>query len=635
MNSKIALVDELDGMVVCSTPCTIHDTGAEAVCVRHTDGRVLPLDTGEAHLLRRMSTSKPLSEWIEILCSEDAQRIAKNQQNPSSTPGNVEPEPASGRHREVHRQYAAAIQQLLERGLLATAVQPYPAMHGSEAARDAHCRITALCIPTCARGEYLYRCTDSFSRSLRAHGRSDASIVIVDDSGDRQVQSAKRAMIQCTPGPGWPAIHFIGDEKRECLIAELTDRRIAPRDLIRFALRPERRLITPGATRNTILLLTAGSSILQVDDDTTCAFARPASDNAVVRISSSPDPYQTRFYRDRESNIREFPPSEEIDAFAMHESLLGKSFAGLSREGKIIAWDGVTPSTVASLYKTDSHIDLTTTGMSGDPGRRSSAGFLMLAPADTLRGIYSSPETYRTATNIREVMRAVPASIVTRGGCFQSLTLGVNNTRLMPPFFPLGRNEDGAFAELYCKADERSWIGHLPYAISHQSEPNRSYDASAVESVCRPILTDIIELCMSSACVASGGGRGQLLRCVGEQFVAFGSMSPVSFRSFLRNLFIQRQLSMMSFIEERVSSTAFQDERWRSDMQATSASICKSIADDSNIVASDLSGIYGQSEVLEVTQAYVMQYGQLLLLWEDMHAAAGRWVANGDLTGRL
>jgi hypothetical protein len=319
----------------------------------------------------------------------------------------------------------------------------------------------------------------------------------------------------------------------------------------------------------------------------------------------------------------------------MHESLLGKSFAGLSREGKIIAWDGVTPSTVASLYKTDSHIDLTTTGMSGDPGRRSSAGFLMLAPADTLRGIYSSPETYRTATNIREVMRAVPASIVTRGGCFQSLTLGVNNTRLMPPFFPLGRNEDGAFAELYCKADERSWIGHLPYAISHQSEPNRSYDASAVESVCRPILTDIIELCMSSACVASGGGRGQLLRCVGEQFVAFGSMSPVSFRSFLRNLFIQRQLSMMSFIEERVSSTAFQDERWRSDMQATSASICKSIADDSNIVASDLSGIYGQSEVLEVTQAYVMQYGQLLLLWEDMHAAAGRWVANGDLTGRL
>lgn len=634
MVQRATEIGNSENILVCSAPCTIHDTNDGAVCVRHADGCTVSLTTREAQLLRRMSSSRTISEWIEILRREDVGGKTTNGRRSRSTlltemlemlssfRQKTDRESTVKIYGPLHEKDALSIRKLMELDLLVAEGQALQAVRSSGTVSSACCRITRLCIPTCGRSDYLYRCVKSFSRSLRSHERSDASIIVVDDSNNRKLQSAKREMITSLSGGGSLAIHFVGDEERRKLIEDLVNMRVVPYDLIDFALRPEKQLMTAGATRNTIMLLTAGSCILQVDDDTSCAFVSVNQHNGVVKVSSRPDPYQTSFYGDREGNLKAFPLKLEIDPFAMHESLLGKSLACLANEGKSIAWEGVTPYTLTSLLAEDSRIDLTASGMSGDPGRRSSVGFLMLAPEDTLRRIYSTPDSYRLATHVREVMRSVPEFTISRGGCFQSMTLGVNNTRLMPPFFPLGRNEDGAFADLYLKSDEKSWIGHLPFAISHESEPNRSYDASAVESVCRPILADIIALCLSSASGTAGGNLSQCLRCVGEQFVAFGLLSPTAFRSLLRNQFIRRQLSVLSSIEERISTTAFRSVEWTSDMHSISNGIRHSILDDLNIVPADLAAICGPIEALEVTQSYVAKYGRLMLLWEDIYEAA-------------
>ncbi len=62
------------------------------------------------------------------------------------------------------------------------------------------------------------------------------------------------------------------------------------------------------------------------------------------------------------------------------------------------------------------------------------------------------------------------AKTITRGEYFQGMSYAVDNTQLQPPNFPMGSNADGASALLYVLSDSQSWIGHLPWAIYHQTD---------------------------------------------------------------------------------------------------------------------------------------------------------------------
>lgn len=629
-------IEKANATLICGVPCETIDTSCGSICVRRADGDVVRLTSREASLLRRMSSSRTFSEWAHIIHHEDLQTCEKSGKRHisaafsrlaewfSSLRDKTYSDPAVKTDSSVYRERVAEMTRLLGLDLLAVEGQEFPAIRESTniSVKSDH-RIRVVCIPTCSRGERLYRCVDSFSRNLIVNGRSDTSILVIDDSHDRQLQVANREMTRLIQRPNSPSIRFIGDEERERLIDELVAKRIAPLDLIQFALYPKgTKLTTVGAVRNTMMLLTAGSCIFQTDDDTTCAFVPTNAYDGKVRISSSLDPYQTSFFPAREDNLKAFPLSSDIDPLTMHESLLGKSLAGLSAEGKSIVWDRITSDTLASLYAEGSQINVTSGGMSGDSGRRTSLGFLTSAPSDTLRRIYSSAESYRVATNIREIMRSVTARTVCRDVGLQSMTLGVNNTQLMPPFFPVGRNQDGAFAALYYKSSLQFWIGHLPIAISHESEPHRSYDGSSVQSVGRFILTNMIELCISSVSTSPGANVSQSLRCIGEQFVALGLLSPAAFRSFLRTQFVRKQSAAVSSFEDKMCFETAQLPEWRNDIHSVCDSIRRSMFDDVSIVPADLSQELGSAEALEVTQSYILKYGKIMLLWEEIRDAA-------------
>ena len=103
----------------------------------------------------------------------------------------------------------------------------------------------------------------------------------------------------------------------------LVEAKCAPGNLIDFALSPKRLATTEGAVRNTAILLTSGSFVLQTDDDTACEYVSQACEG--IRVSSSADPYEMHFYPNKTVRVNEFPFEPDIDPFAIHESVLGRS----------------------------------------------------------------------------------------------------------------------------------------------------------------------------------------------------------------------------------------------------------------------------------------------------------------------
>lgn len=584
------LTDELS--VVCRVPGRFHGTGKDLYYVRQSDGWVTELDRVSANLLSRASFPHTVSQLINDTDSmENAQRVS-------------------------------SIHSLVQKGLLAPVEKPRHALIGSKLEHKSKCRVTSLCIPTCRRPLCLSRCVRSFLRCLREHGRDDATITIVDDSNDPKFETQNREAISSLDGSEVNSIRFYGYSERMKFLRSLLCTGVAPEDVLKFSISPDQNLTTVGSARNMLMLLTSGEYSLQTDDDTSCAYAHKESTNSTVIVSSAGDPCDTYFYSDRQSNLNEHPLDQNVDPFGVHEAVLGRSIPEILCEMRSIVWDKVNPHLFAMDKSMHFRANITSTGTSGDSGMGSSFGVLVLSSPNTLQRIYSDHRIFDFARHSKEVMRMVPELTLSVRSGFQSMSFGLNTTELLPPFFPVGRNQDGAFAALYSLADESSLIAHLPYAISHEPDLRRSYQEQGSCVKNGMLLSEILILCLQSLCRIRGASTNENLRCMGEQLAALGSISPAAFRSYLKNLYVKSCLDMISRLETGLSEMCLESRDWIDTIGGVIRRVRSSIGAEESIVPLDLAGAMGNDSAQEMVQKYFVLYGRLIRHWEDILSGA-------------
>jgi hypothetical protein len=74
-----------------------------------------------------------------------------------------------------------------------------------------------------------------------------------------------------------------------------------------------------------------------------------------------------------------------------------------------------------------------------------------------------------------------------------SYCMGLDNRSLLPPFLPVGRNEDGVFGVTLGLTDENALFAHLPYGVIHDSQRPSSYaEDEKMVSARRTRLSDLI-----------------------------------------------------------------------------------------------------------------------------------------------
>jgi hypothetical protein len=604
--------------------------GTETVCVRRTDGQVVRISSSQATALLFSGDMKPLAEHVATLCERDigmfAQRLANRFRMSQSAGRRLASTLKQWRNEGTIKSYgklsskrARELVELRAMGLLVSERELLARLEQAAQPQDPDVSIRYLSIPTANRPERLAVCLQTFIDNLEKNGRQDASILVMEDQEDTQ----NKEVVQKLSASSRISLELYGSQHRAMLMNWLEKHTAVPREIVEFGLAVPKVLKTAMPARNAFTLMTLGNYIFQTDDDTRCAYAvgQPLNENTIVTAGN--EPCEGWFYADHESVLREHSFDRDIDFLAVHEDLLGKSVSSAARRAAKVSWQQVTPELLTSVHAGPGHIGLTSTGCIGDSGLYASGSYLIASTDETLARMCQNDKAYHNAVQSGKIMRVPLAKTISRGEYFQGMSYAVDNTQLQPPYFPMGRNADGVSALLYLLSDSQSWIGHLPWAIYHQTDADRkSYLVEHTEQFSRLRLSDILIYVLKSSAPPGPAERRHALIHMGEQLTSFGEMPADSFRAYVRAEFVRIQTATLRFLDEKLASHAGKYPQWEKDVRTMSANIKRSISDEISIIPVDLEAEVGSNSALNFTQEAIKNYGQLLCFWEGMVAEA-------------
>jgi hypothetical protein len=69
---------------------------------------------------------------------------------------------------------------------------------------------------------------------------------------------------------------------------------------------------------------------------------------------------------------------------------------------------------------------------------------------------------------------------------------GLDNREMLPPYFPVGRNEDGIFGAIVHRCCPHAYFAHLPLSLLHFPPKQQVYSRSWVKTLAIPRLCDAI-----------------------------------------------------------------------------------------------------------------------------------------------
>ncbi|MBA7694740.1 hypothetical protein ES703_103353 [subsurface metagenome] len=230
--------------------------------------------------------------------------------------------------------------------------------------------------------------------------------------------------------------------------------------------RKTHRLLSARAEREKVSIFYAGETAGEIADDTVCRFAEPFEKENGLELFSFFDPTEIDFFPDRQT-LLESTEFSDRNILLRHEDLLGRA--------KVL---------------------VTLTGIDDDSGLCSPRMILGLR-GESRKRLMCSQSVYFSATTSREVLRAVKRYTNSEGPLCVSALLGLDNRRLLPPFFPVMRNEDGILAVTLRTCFKGGLIGHLPLAALHDPSEPRRFAPEAIREM-KPRIAEIISLLVQS-----------------------------------------------------------------------------------------------------------------------------------------
>ena len=521
----------------------------------------------------------------------------------------------------------SAFQELVARGLLVSKSSFMASLLGKANTREEPPRVSSVIIPTRDRIPQLQRCLGSWIASNQKHDRHPEYIILDDSRRKHQDTNLREILAPFTAGG--TRVSCAGTEEKSKFADELVrtakgDR--LPQDVVAFALFGDEGFAqTYGANRNALLLNTAGELIVMTDDDTVCQPAAFAESEAALALSSVKDPAVTRFHADRRQLLTSVRAAD-VDILSWHEKVLGRSVAGcLSALGPDCTLDVecVTPETVHFFEKTSRVVKATASGHWGDAGMDSP--YLLLELSGESRDLLTrSKEEYRQAKMSREIFRSVSRYTLSDNAVFMAINAGIDNRSLLPPFLPVGRNEDAIFAMTLHICVEDALIGHLPVAVLHSPMESRAYEPGN-SPITAPRLAEIVSAIMSAFNPSPGRASvSERLSSLGKLFVDVGSMKIEDFREYVETVWVAATSRYVGYLEYLLNLYHGQPDYWAEDVQSFIERLIDFTVHHSPAAPRELLEMQSPDQAMETCRRIVRKYGELLQWWPVIDDAARR-----------
>ncbi|WAS90788.1 hypothetical protein [Nannocystis punicea] len=483
--------------------------------------------------------------------------------------------------------------------------------------------IDLVAIPSAERPAAAERAVASLIADAERFSRPREHLV-ADGSADPATRADYRQRLAALARAHAARVVYIGDDERRDFIARLAARGHDP-GLVAFALAdPERTGMAYGTGRNALLLHAVGRRFVCIDDDVIARPVRPPDPLPGLGVFTGEgegyDNYQPQdiwFYPDRAAALADARWSDD-EALGGHAGMLGRSLPALLAAvpaGEPIELDDCLDRALLRRLRTgQGRVRVTFQGLLGDLGWYAPTWCLLFEGKNRER-LLAAEDTYRrTITSTRQALRLVRRATVGDGRYCQGAILGLDHRDLLPPFFPVGRYEDGVFRTTLRALDETALFGHVPSALVHEPVQERAW---AEGDIWRPggwaRLGELVVQCVrAAASPTTPAALGQHLR-------ELGRLSPADFRAFVaQRLWRQKEL-YARHLETLLARHRGAPSWWRDDVHRHLGALAEHAATREYPAPRDLLGERGDPDLaLARAQRLVARFGELLVAWPDL-----------------
>jgi hypothetical protein len=481
--------------------------------------------------------------------------------------------------------------------------------------------ISTISVITSDRPQMLHRNLKNIITHNKLHNRYPIYLVLDDSSSDLR-QKENLDIIKSVIHKTGAIIRYADIEEKQKLIKALKNagnKDNIPESILNFALGSNADFDrTVGANRNHFLLATLGEQAMMVDDDVFCELAQKESGDEILEICGLRDPTNILTYPSREELFNDILTTD-ANILTCHEKLLGRSIGSLFKDE--VNLESITPQSADTLMQRGSRVVATLPGFYGDSGMANSR-WVFLLRGDYRAEIFDSRHRYHTACRSREIIRSVNRYTISTTSSMQTHQIAVDNRVLLPPFFPILRNQDGLFAVTLRACLPSGFIGHIPQAVLHAPEIRRTYGRDSLTSF-SPRMTEylilIISVCQKNI---RGNSAEDRLSSLGRQISEIADLSLSSFKEFLQVHWTHHLNLYTGYLDNLLFTYSYSPKYWASDVNEHLDS-CKTFIMNGGIPAPAdiLPGKPGE-EPMRMCQTLTARFGELLTWWPVITRAA-------------
>ncbi len=467
-------------------------------------------------------------------------------------------------------------------------------------------------------------------------------IIVSDDSKDPQIQSKNRKIVNTQQKQYQGTITYKDRSYREELIQRLTGTQ--PEDIVRFGLTggtpsATNKIGTYGANRNTSLLATAGSFYYSSDDDLYYMFYQnnnkpeeSSSGKVVIEAASLPS---YRCYPDMDSLNRAFSPVTNFSLIdEARQYLQGGVYPLLA--GADIA--RITPAVARVIETGKAELRAVSAGYFGGRWYDSPMSFLLHIDETDIQFL-NDPEIYRKMKYFGNNMCGFERPTVSSSDFLQGGTMVLDNTKLLPPCFPLGRHEDTAFGILLNRCFENALFVYLPVAAYHDPSNKAPFSERSFEDASIGIGKTVELLLYRYTVSFISASPVERMREVGKRFQDLSNISLTDFENQIRAVqqhylkITGRHLeSMLKYYNNEPTWWAEDAQRYlnalKQEMEHPLAVVPRELR--AYVYANHKPGIQAdiewskeaREEALSIFRGWLGQYGRLLEHWPEIWETA-------------
>ena len=317
-------------------------------------------------------------------------------------------------------------------------------------------------------------CVERLLNSMLASGglTGHESLFLIDDSKQAKNREANEALVEDFNRTSAKDMRYFGESAQaeilETLVRELPEHE----EGIRFLIDPRRwsGLSTYGRSRTLSLLLSVGFRAIVLDDDILCQAVRPAVPEDGIFVGSE-GAREASFFSDRDSLLNAAALFDE-SPLDLHAKYLGSSLSDAisGLKGDALSTSDLSGANAAmtNIWRAESPILVSQCGSWGDPGTGSAHWTLNLSEYSISR-LLTAPGGVTHAIEGRNAWLGSPRPTIMKMA-FMSQMTGLDNSELLPPYFPVFRGEDLLFASMVEAMHPRGAIIDQGFAVPHLPE---------------------------------------------------------------------------------------------------------------------------------------------------------------------